>query len=272
MKNDRPHKLALIGFCSDENSSFLRGAAEAPRLIREALFSDARNLWSESGIDLGSEGILNDAGDISPASPRQIEDAVSSLLAQGLRPLALGGDHSITFPIVTAIAREYSSLSILHFDAHPDLYHDFRGNPFSHASPFARIMEAKLAQRLVQVGIRTMNAHQRQQAERFGVEVIEMKDFKDDLGLRFDTPVYVSVDLDALDPAFAPGVVQREPGGLTTRQVIQTIQSIEAPVIGADIVEFNPELDPTGMTAVVCAKILKELAAKMLTLEPGPSS
>ncbi|MGQ0763275.1 MAG: agmatinase [Acidobacteriota bacterium] len=260
----KPRAVALIGFCTDENSSFMRGAAEAPPLIREALFSDARNLWSESGIDLGSEGTLNDAGDISPASLRQIEDAVSSLLGQGLRPLALGGDHSITFPIVSAIAREYSSLSILHFDAHPDLYHDFRGNPFSHASPFARIMEAKLAQRLVQVGIRTMNAHQRQQAERFGVEVIEMKDVKDDLGLRFDTPVYVSVDMDALDPAFAPGVVHREPGGLTTRQVIQTIQSMEAPVIGADLVEFNPELDPTGMTAVVSAKILKELAAKML--------
>lgn len=272
MDTGTDRRIALIGFCTDENSSFLHGAAAGPPLIRRELFSDARNLWSESGIDLGSEGILNDAGDISPASQRQIEEAVSSLLAQGLRPLALGGDHSITFPIVTAIAREYSSLSILHFDAHPDLYHDFRGNPLSHASPFARIMEAKLAQRLVQVGIRTMNAHQRQQAERFGVEVIEMKDFKDDLGLRFDTPVYVSVDMDALDPAFAPGVVHREPGGLTTRQVIQTIQSIEAPVIGADIVEFNPELDPTGMTAVVCAKILKELAAKMLTVEPVPSS
>jgi arginase len=241
-------------------------------LIREALFSDARNLWSESGIDLGSEGTLNDAGDISPASARQIEDAVSSLLAQGLRPLALGGDHSITFPIVTAIAREYSSLSILHFDAHPDLYHDFRGNPLSHASPFARIMEAKLAQRLVQVGIRTMNGHQREQADRFGVEVIEMKDLGDGLKLGFQTPVYVSVDVDALDPAFAPGVAHREPGGLTTRQVIEIIQSIDAPCVGGDIVEFNPEMDPAGMTAVVCAKILKELAAKMLTLEPVPSS
>jgi arginase len=265
-------KIALIGFCTDENSSFLRGAAAGPPLIRRELFSDARNLWSESGIDLGTEGILNDAGDISPASPREIEDAVTSLLAQGLRPLSLGGDHSITFPIVTAIAREYSPLTILHFDAHPDLYDDFRGNPLSHASPFARIMEAKLARRLVQVGIRTMNGHQREQAERFGVEVIEMKDFKDDLGLRFDTPVYVSVDLDALDPAFAAGVVHREPGGLTTRQVIQTIQSIKAPLIGADIVEFNPEMDPTGMTAAVCAKILKELAAKMLTPEPVAAS
>lgn len=91
-----------------------------------------------------------------------------------------------------------------------------------------------------------------------------MKDLKDSLELNFDTSVYVSVDMDALDPAFAPGVSHREPGGLTTRQVIEIIQSINAPVIGADIVEFNPKMDVAGVTAVVCAKILKELAAKMV--------
>lgn len=262
--NNRHHKLGLIGFCSDENSSFLRGAAEAPPLIRAALHSDAANLWSETGVDLGAEHIFFDAGDIQPSSIKDIEDGISGLLAQGLRPLSLGGDHSITYPIMRAMARAYPAVSILHFDAHPDLYHDFRGNPYSHASPFARIMEEKLAQRLVQVGIRTMNGHQRDQAIRFGVEVIEMKDLNDGLALTFDTPVYVSVDMDALDPAFAPGVSHREPGGLTTRQVIEIIQSIKAPVIGADIVEFNPKMDATGMTAVVCAKLLKELAAKML--------
>jgi arginase family enzyme len=91
-----------------------------------------------------------------------------------------------------------------------------------------------------------------------------MKNLKDGLNLSFETPVYISVDMDALDPAFAPGVSHREPGGLTTRQVIEIIQSLSAPVVGADIVEFNPKMDPTGMTAVVCAKILKELAARML--------
>lgn len=258
------HRIGLVGFCSDGNSSFLRGAAEAPPLIRAALYSDASNLWSESGIDLGGEDVFFEAGDVTTDEPETIERVVSALLGQGLRPLSLGGDHSITYPIVRAVARAHPALSILHFDAHPDLYHDFRGNPHSHASPFARIMEEKLGQRLAQVGIRTMNGHQREQAERFGVEVIEMKDMKDDLQLRFETPVYVSVDMDALDPAFAPGVSHREPGGLTTRQVIEIIQSINAPVIGADIVEFNPKMDTTGMTAVVCAKILKELAAKML--------
>jgi agmatinase len=245
----------------------MRGAAEAPPLIREALFSPAANLWSETGVDLGRDGVLLDCGDVFPTSPVSIEESVSNLLAQTLYPISLGGDHAITFPIIRAIARAYPSLSILHFDAHPDLYDDFDGNPYSHASPFARIMEEQLAQRLVQVGIRTMNGHQREQVERFGVEVIEMKNVKDGLRLTFDTPVYVSVDMDALDPAFAPGVSHREPGGLTTRQVIEVIQSIDAPVIGGDIVEFNPKMDPSGMTAVVCAKILKELAAKMLTCQ-----
>ena len=263
-QNHHTHRIGLIGFCSDENSSFLRGAAEAPPLIRKALYSDASNLWSESGIDLGREDVFFEAGDVTPDTPNAIETSVDALLAKGLRPLVLGGDHSITYPIVKAVARAHPGLSILHFDAHPDLYDDFRGNPLSHASPFARIMEAKLAQRLVQVGIRTMNGHQREQAGRFGVEVIEMKDLKDGLVLQFDTPVYVSVDMDGLDPAFAPGVSHREPGGLTTRQVLEIIQSIKAPVIGADIVEFNPKMDPSGMTAVVCAKILKELASKML--------
>lgn len=257
-------QIGLVGFCSDENSSFLRGAAEAPPLIREALYSDASNLWSESGVDLGREDVFFEAGDVTPDEPKAIEDSIADLLGQGLRPLSLGGDHSITYPIIRAIARAHPALSILHFDAHPDLYHDFRGNPHSHASPFARIMEEKLAQRLVQVGIRTMNGHQKEQAARFGVEVFEMKEIKDGLSLTFATPVYISLDIDALDPAFAPGVSHREPGGLTTRQVIEMVQTINAPVIGADVVEFNPRMDQTGMTAVVCAKILKELAAKML--------
>ena len=262
--NDRGCRLGLIGFSSDKNSSFLRGAADAPPLIRAALFSNASNLWSESGIDLGRADVFLDVGDVTTDAPKDIEDSVGALLAQDLRPLSLGGDHSITYPIIRAVARAHSALSILHFDAHPDLYHDFQNNPHSHASPFARIMEEELVKRLVQVGIRTMNGHQLEQAKRFGVEIIEMKNLKDGLDLTFDTPVYISVDMDALDPAFAPGVSHREPGGLTTRQVIEMIQSLSAPVVGADIVEFNPKMDPTGMTAVVCAKILKEIAARML--------
>jgi agmatinase len=177
--------------------------------------------------------------------------------------VSLGGDHAITFPILRAFARRYPRISILQFDAHPDLHDEFGGNRYSHACPFARILEEGLASRLVQVGIRTANAHQRDQARRFGVEMIEMKDFRDGLELLFDGPVYVSFDLDGLDPAFAPGVSHREPGGLTTRQAVDVLQRLRGEVVGGDVVEFNPRMDSSGMTAVVAAKIVKEIAARI---------
>jgi arginase len=265
-------RLALVGFRSDENSSFLRGAAEAPPLIRSAFASESSNAWTEAGIEL-TDADFFDAGDFGgaegPAMQATIEGAIGALLGRGLAPISLGGDHAITFPILRAFAKRYPRLSILHFDAHPDLYDEFQGNRLSHACPFARIMEARLAQRLVQVGVRTATAHQRAQIARFAVETIEMKDFRDALVLEFDTPVYVTFDLDGLDPAFAPGVSHREPGGLSTRQALDVIARVKAPIVGADVVEFNPRMDPTGLTAMVCAKLVKELAGKMLG-SPGP--
>jgi agmatinase len=265
--NDRA-KLALIGFRYDENSSFTKGAAEAPPHIRAALRSEASNLWSENGIDLGGESVFFDAGDVEPVAGTEmfalIEGSIQTLLNDGLAPISLRGDHSITYPIIKALHHQYKELSILHFDAHPDLYDDFQGNRYSHASPFARIMEEGLAKRLVQVGIRTLNGHQREQAKRFGVEVFEMQAWRNDLQLTFDTPLYISFDVDALDPAFAPGVSHREPGGLSTRQAIDVIHRMKARTVGADIVEFNPRMDPLHITGLVCAKMLKEIAAKIL--------
>jgi arginase len=264
-----PAKLALIGFRFDENSSFMKGAADAPPQIRAAFRSEASNLFSESGVDLGAEGLFFDAGDIEAVAGSDtfslIQDSVSTLLNDGLAPISLGGDHSITYPIVRAFARKFPDLSILHFDAHPDIYDEFQGNRYSHASPFARIMEEKLASRLVQVGIRTINTHQREQIKRFGLEVVEMRDWREGLAFEFDSPVYISFDLDALDPAFAPGVSHREPGGLSTRQAIDLIQRVKGRVVGADIVEFNPRMDPLHVTGTVCAKLLKEIAAKMIS-------
>jgi arginase len=267
--NEQRAKLALIGIRYDENSSFMKGAAEAPPHIRAAFRSEASNFFSESGIDLGAEGLFFDAGDIEPVSGTEtmtlIQNSMSTLLNDDLAPIALGGDHSITYPIVKAFARKYPDLSILHFDAHPDIYDEFQGNRYSHACPFARIMEEKLAKRLVQVGIRTATTHQREQMKRFGLEVVEMRDWKHGLAFEFDTPVYISFDLDALDPAFAPGVSHREPGGLSTRQAIDLIQRIRGQVVGADIVEFNPRMDPLHVTATVCAKLLKEIAARIIS-------
>jgi arginase len=265
---EQRNKLALIGIRYDENSSFTKGAADAPPQIRAALRSDAWNLTSENGTDLSDDAIFFDAGDIEPVAGSDmftlIENSLNTLIADGLSPISLGGDHSITYPIVRAFVRKYRNLSILHFDAHPDLYDNFQGNRNSHASPFARIMEQKLVKRLVQVGVRTFNAHQREQAKKFGVESIEMHQLRDNLQLTFDSPVYISFDVDALDPAFAPGVSHREPGGMSTRQVVDIIQRMKGQVVGADIVEFNPRMDPLHITGTVCAKLLKEIAARII--------
>jgi agmatinase len=263
--------VALLGVPYDASSSYQRGPAGGPAVIREALWSEAGNTWSETGLDLRESG-LDDDGDLwfndrepNSEARARIEQAVHSILDSGRRPLLLGGDHSITYPAIRGLRPHYPRLGILHLDAHPDLYDEFQGDRYSHACPFARIMEEGLADRLVQIGIRTMTGHQRKQAQRFGVEVMEMRGWRDGVPLRFDSPVYLSLDLDALEPGLAPGVTHREPGGLTVRQVLGIIHSLEAPLAGADVVELNPLNDSTGLTAGVAGKLVKEIAAHMLT-------
>jgi arginase len=258
----------LIGLPYDASSSYLRGPAEAPPLIRAALQSPHWNSSTENGLDLTNSPGLTDAGDL-PLSPtagarEQIEAGIAELLAGGWRPLALGGDHSVTYPILRGVSRSYPSLTILHIDAHPDLYDEFEGDRFSHACPFARIMEEGLARRLVQVGIRTMNAHQRSQADRFGVEVIDMRAWEAGTRPTVAGEVYLSIDLDGLDPAYAPGVSHREPGGLSVRDVLTLVQDAGGTLVGADVVEYNPRQDLGGVTATVAAKIVKEVAGRML--------
>ena len=261
-------RVTLLGVPWDEHSSMLRGAAGAPALIRAAMRSPSSNLSTESGLDLGTDSRFVDAGDLAvPSGPgglAAIQDGVATLLDGGTRVLALGGDHAVTYPLVRAIGARQRGLTLVHFDAHPDLYDVFEGDRLSHACPFARIMEEGLASRLVQIGIRTLNAQQRAQVERFSVELVEMKDFRPELVVEAQGPVYVSVDLDGLDPAFAPGVSHPEPGGLSTRDVIGVVQRLRGRVVGADVVELNPARDPDGATARVAAKIAKELAARLL--------
>ena len=264
--------IDLIGLPSDSNSSFERGPAMAPAAIRRALWSDRGNLACEDGQEIGIDFELRDRGDLwlneDAADDAVIADAVRAAIQSGAVPLALGGDHAITHPAVRGIHAEHGPVTILHFDAHPDLYDDFEGNPRSHASPFARIMEAGLATRLVQVGIRTLNAHCRQQAERFGVEIVPMTDFAPDKVPVLDGALYISIDLDGIDPSEAPGVSHPEPGGLTVREVLAVLRRQTAPVAGADVVELNPRFDQNDRTAIVAAKLVRELAALMVRNRP----
>jgi agmatinase len=262
--------VAVIGIPFDANSSFMQGPALAPAQIRKAWNSGSMNLCAESGIDLDTQTNFVDLGDLdlagAPAIIEKIETSIDEFLRHNVRIIALGGDHAITYPVMKSCSTRFGKLDILHLDAHPDLYDSYDGNRYSNACPFARIMEEKLASRLIQVGIRTLNPHQRKQAQRFAVEIIDMQNLHKAGAIQWQNPIYLSIDLDVLDPAFAPGVSHYEPGGMSTRQVIELIQGLPVPIAGADIVEFNPKRDPQEITAMVAVKILKEVAARMVEL------
>lgn len=263
--------VRLIGLPTDSHSSFLRGAAAAPAAIRAAFASDHGNRAAENGLEIGVDVPLEDRGDLplveGAGDAALIRAAFAAAAADGAVPIGLGGDHMVSFPAVAGLAEVHGPLEILHFDAHPDLYQDYEGDPLSHASPFARIMEKGLARRLVQVGIRTLNRHMREQADRYGVEIVEIRHFAPERVPIPGAPLYISIDLDGFDPAFAPGVSHHEPGGLSVREVLAVLHRVRVPIVGADIVELNPARDVNGVTATLAAKLVKELAA--LTLEGG---
>lgn len=307
-----PPRPCLLGVPWDLSSSYERGAALAPPLIRRALWSPSTNTATEAGVPVGPEAV-DDAGDLELGADAAecrtaIEAAVRDLLKRQAVPVVLGGDHSITYPVLRAW-RETPVAAILHIDAHGDLYDEFpafapafapggasarlrpEGAPatmrpetiseatrpadgperlvevpghtdrYSHACPFARIMEERLTTRLVQVGVRTATPHLLEQAARFGVESYGMDRWRSAPIEALQGPLYVSLDLDGLDPAFAPGVSHPEPGGLSTRDVVELLHRIQAPIVGIDIVEYNPGNDHRDLTARVAAKLLKEAIA-----------
>lgn len=263
--------LHLLGIPFDKNSSFLQGPALAPPLIRKMDTDGSANRFAENGMNITINENYIDEGDLdlqnadSAEAFTIIKNAVSHQIQNGDKIICFGGDHSVSYPIVAAHAEHYQSIHILHLDAHADLYENFDDNPYSHASPFARLMETGKISSLTQAGIRTLNIHQREQANKYEVNIIEMKDFNFNFIKNLSSPLYISLDLDVLDPAFAPGISHHEPGGLSTRQLITIIQSINVPIIGADIVEYNPNRDVNNTTAMVAYKLFKEIAAKILT-------
>ena len=261
--------IKLIGIPYDNNSSFLKGPALAPQRIRLADAEGSANVFSENGMEIKNGVTYIDESDIvfediNPAKVFEtIKSRIAALLTGNHKVISLGGDHSISYPVIDAFGDKYEKLNILHLDAHGDLYENFDNNPFSHASPFARIIETGKINSLTQVGIRTLTTHQREQAKKYGVRIVEMKDFNYSFINTLQSPLYISLDIDVLDPAFAPGISHHEPGGMSTRELIKIIQQINVPIAGADIVEYNPVRDINNMTAMVAYKLMKELVEKM---------
>eukprot|EP01060_Flectonema_neradi_P003229 TRINITY_DN1206_c3_g1_i1.p1 TRINITY_DN1206_c3_g1~~TRINITY_DN1206_c3_g1_i1.p1 ORF type:complete len:389 (+),score=51.62 TRINITY_DN1206_c3_g1_i1:48-1214(+) len=334
--------VAIVGICSDVNSSFMRGPAGAPDRIREAFFSDSGNNCTELGKEIVIRDVMQhyksqdmatmlkdeqdgkspysynviDLGNLEfdkeeEQDPQIFHDRIielaSILNSKNIAPITLGGDHAITYPLFKGLvttARKHLGTcdsgdsvggewltegdsdetktqrpGILHFDAHPDLYPDFEGNPYSHASPFARIAELNLAEKITQIGVRCPSQSQTAFARDYpAIDQIPMseihcttpseltqliaKGIPTSLSHMSRVRTYVSVDVDCLDPAYAPGVSHHEPGGMSVRQLLHCIQNLPAYTpVGFDIVEYNPDRDRDGVTAMVCAKILKEAIA-----------
>ncbi|HXV63809.1 MAG TPA: arginase family protein [Vicinamibacteria bacterium] len=257
----------FLGIADDTQSSFLRGAAAAPDAIRRAYDGRCFNATTESGIDLSAR-VVDDGnlrpGDSWPASAREYERRVKEILQSGDTPFIAGGDHAVSVPALRAFEELGRPIHVVQIDAHPDLYREFEGNPDSHACVAARLLEMEHIATVTQVGIRTMNPEQREQQEAFSERLIvhEARRLEGTLPRLDHIPagaaVYLTVDMDGFDPAYAPGVSHPVPGGLSSRQVLDLIQSGHWTLVGMDVVEVNPSRDVHQRTAILAARLLHE--------------
>ncbi len=266
-KTDGRTPWVFLGIADDTQSSFLRGPADAPDCIRRGYDGRCYNATTESGIDLTSS--VTDLGDLKPrstweASAREYRAKVEEIVREGETPFVAGGDHAVTVPVVEAFAVLRRPIHVVQIDAHPDLYPEFEGNPDSHASTAARLLEMDHVQSLTQIGIRTMNEEQRRQGERWSarLHILEARALEGATPelphLPAEAEVYLTVDMDGFDPAFAPGVSHPVPGGLTARQVLDLILRSRFTLVGMDVVEVNPSRDIQYMTAILAARLLHE--------------
>ncbi len=257
-------KARILGFEWDAGSSHARGPALGPSVVRRLFRSEASSSWSIDLVDMQDaidDYRIPDLPEDGAAARALITESVAASIADKCAPLSIGGDHSITYPVLKAIAAAHGPVNLLHIDAHGDLHDSYEGDPFSHASPFARAHEDGLIRRHVAVGIRCWDKEQAAQAARFGVTILRADQAGETPAALFEGPLYMTIDLDGLDPAFAPGVSHPEPGGLSTLDVLSMIRRIKGPLVGADVVELNPERDPAMTTARVVVRLVKELAA-----------
>jgi agmatinase len=259
--------LVFAGLPDDSQSSFRRGSVHGPQRIRSAYDGNCYNATTESGVDLTST--VADLGDLPSKSSweltaRSYQEFAARLFQSGKTPFFAGGDHAVTVPIIAALAELGEPVHIIQIDAHPDLYLNYEGSRSSHACTIARALEMSHVASVTQLGIRTMNTSQMPQFERYR-DRIHMLGARDLTGalpelshILNGAPVYMTIDLDGLDPAFAPGVSHPVPGGLTPRQVLNFVQKAPWKLVGMDVVEVNPDLDVNDQTAILAARLLHE--------------
>ncbi len=269
--------VALVGVPFDGGTTNRTGARHGPREIRNqsSLVRRVHHVTGVSPYDLVRVGDCGDA----PVNPLDLDESLASieaffsdLRAAGATPLTAGGDHLISLPVLRSLAKE-KPVGLIHFDAHSDTYDSFFGKRYNHGTPFRRAVEEGLLdpKRMIQIGIRgaISDAANYDFAKDAGIRIVFVEEFADRgpkevmaeaKALVGGAPTYVSFDIDALDPSFAPGTGTPEIGGLTTREAQRMIRLLSGlDIVGADLVEVSPPLDPTGVTALTGATLLFEL-------------
>lgn len=270
--------VGILGIPIDVGTSNRPGTRFGPRQIRTES-SLLRPCNSSTGVNPFSVLQIADIGDI-PVTVYDIQQAVrdikvfiSKVLQKNCTPISMGGDHTITYPILQAIKEKYGAVGLIHVDAHADVNDSMMGCKIAHGTPFRRAVEEGLidTRRVVQIGLRgtSYTPHDYQYCVDQGFRLIladecwhssmtpVMVDIRKQMG---NFPVYVTLDIDALDPCFAPGTGTPEIGGLTTIQMLEIIRGLKGlNIIGGDLVEVSPPYDPSGNTALTAANLIFEL-------------
>ena len=272
--------VAVVGFPFDSGVSYRPGARFGPQHVRQSSKLlrpyhpplDVHPFHAQQVADAGDVGINPFSIDDAVAT---VERAADELREPGSTLLSVGGDHTIALPLLRSVARTLGPVAVLHFDAHLDTWDTYFGAPTTHGTPFRRASEEGLIdrERSMHVGIRgpLYSAKDLSEDGILGFQVVRSDDYQLD-GLAgvvervrtrlADGPVYVSVDIDVLDPAHAPGTGTPEAGGLTSRELLHTLRSLAgANVVGADIVEVAPAYDHAEITGIAAAHVAYELLA-----------
>lgn len=262
-------QAVIYGLPMDDTVSFRPGARLGPARIREV--SVGLEEYSPYLDRELSEIRYFDAGDIPLpfGNPQRglemIAQFVGKVLADGKFPLGLGGEHLVTWPIVQEMAKKYPQLCVIHIDAHADLREEYEGESLSHATPIRKVCQLLGPERVYSFGVRSGTREEFHYGRTSGMHFFPfevVKPLKQVLPQLKGKPVYVTIDIDVLDPAFAPGTGTAEAGGISSAELIEAIvQMAEANlnVVGADLVEVAPVLDPSEQTQIVAAKLVREM-------------
>jgi agmatinase len=274
--------VAVLGAPFDSGVSYRSGARFGPTHIREASRL-LRPFNPATGVHPFALQQVADAGDLSlnpfdiSEAVAQIESAARDLSMAGSRLLVLGGDHTIALPLLRVVAERHGPVAVVHFDAHLDTWDTYFGAPITHGTPFRRASEEGLVDRSSSVHIGTRGplygSDDLRDDARLGFSIITSDDVQVD-GLAQcisrmrtrvgDRPVYISVDIDVLDPAHAPGTGTPEAGGLTSRELLGFIRALAGSYItGADVVEVSPPYDHAQLTAVAASHVAYEIVSAM---------